>query len=257
MQCQIAFFVLQAHHDLCDHDDLTVSQERLVHDFEAGCLNCVMSRAYDVDLRDCNQPACEDNAPAEAAYQLLEVQCETDPSSCCSSVEQQTAFAVLWEYHELCDHDDITADQEHGLHEFEDACTSFAQCNTPLSKTEGYDPTICISEECQDASAAEIACKAANACDACSDFNFGDDCSSNKAEHCAEIDCCSACEAEIRAMWVCEHGTVCGDEFSCSVPAHELPMICRADQDQDGLVDVNDILAVLGAFNIMTPECRF
>ena len=32
---------------------------------------------------------------------------------------------------------------------------------------------------------------------------------------------------------------------------------CRSDQDQDGIVDVNDILAVLGAFNVITSSCHF
>ena len=114
-------------------------------------------------------------------------------------------------------------------------------------------------ESCGVAAAAEIACKDANTCSVCEDVNFGDDCYSNTQEHCAEIDCCSACEAEIRAMWACEHGTICGDELSCSVAAHELPMICRADQDQDGVVDINDLLGVLGAFNIFMDAsyCRY
>jgi hypothetical protein len=114
-------------------------------------------------------------------------------------------------------------------------------------------------ESCGVAAAAEIACKDANTCSVCEDVNFGDDCYSNTQEHCAEIDCCSACEAEIRAMWACEHGTICGDELSCSVAAHELPMICRADQDQDGIVDINDLLGVLGAFNIFMDAsyCRY
>jgi hypothetical protein len=57
MPCQIAFFVLQAHHDLCDHDTLTAAQELLVHEFESACLNCVGGRAFDADIRNCNTPS--------------------------------------------------------------------------------------------------------------------------------------------------------------------------------------------------------
>ena len=73
--------------------------------------------------------------------------------------------------------------------------------------------------QCTDtgAIAAEAACKASNNCHSCSDFNFGDDCTSNAREHCAEIECCPECEDEVRAMWACEHGDVCS-ELSCPAP---------------------------------------
>jgi hypothetical protein len=71
---------------------------------------------------------------------------------------------------------------------------------------------------CEDfdmAAAAETTCKDTNSCSTCHDFNFGDDCASNSREHCAEIDCCAVCETEIRAMWACEHGSVCGGGLTC------------------------------------------
>jgi hypothetical protein len=82
---------------------------------------------------------------------------------------------------------------------------------------------ICGAIQCPDASCfdfdaakeAEVTCKDKSACSECSDFNFGDDCNSNKKEHCAEIDCCTACEAEINRMWGCEHGGFCG-ELTCT-----------------------------------------
>merc|ERR1711924_45406 len=107
-------------------------------------LNCVMSRPYDPDLRDCNQPECADNGPAQDAFELLESQCHDDPSGCCSTAEQQAAFSVLWEYHELCTHEDMTMEQEHGLHEFESACAVYSACNAPESTEPGYDPTVCV-----------------------------------------------------------------------------------------------------------------
>ena len=40
MECQVAFFVLQAHHDYCSHDTLTREEEEYVHVWEASCLKC-------------------------------------------------------------------------------------------------------------------------------------------------------------------------------------------------------------------------
>ena len=65
-------------------------------------------------------------------------------SSCCGTVELQDAFRVLREYHELCDHDDVPEYAEHAIHEFEESCTAFAECNNPLSTDPDYDPTVCV-----------------------------------------------------------------------------------------------------------------
>merc|ERR1719281_813257 len=76
------------------------------------------------------------------------------------------------------------------------------------------DLTCTAGATCDDmdgAMKAEIACKAEKGCSECSDFNFGDDCESNKREHCAEIVCCPECEMEVKGMWGCEHGDNCGD----------------------------------------------
>eukprot|EP01051_Picozoa_sp_SAG22_P015822 SAG22_NODE_2129_length_2969_cov_6.022997_1_plen_679_part_10 len=141
MPCQIAFFMLQAHHDMCDHDVLTTEQEHLVHDFEAACLNCVASRAFDPAIRNCIQPTCDDSAPALAATAVLNAGCTAE--SCCTSVEQQQAFALLWEYHELCDHDQVPETAETAIHAFEDTCESYAECNIPATMEPGYDPMVC------------------------------------------------------------------------------------------------------------------
>ena len=53
-------------------------------------------------------------------------------------------------------------------------------------------------------SAAEESCTTANNCTGLTDPSFGSDCVGNREEHCAEIAACTACEAEIRAMFDCE-----------------------------------------------------
>ena len=143
--CQSAFFVIQSHHDFCDHDTLTEEQEHLVHDFEAACLSCEIGRPFDAELRNCNQPQCEISEPAEAAFNLLEAQC--DGTTCCTTSEEQAAYATLYEYHELCDEDDMTEGMEHALHEFEEMCEAFGECNAPASLEEGYEPDHCDEVE--------------------------------------------------------------------------------------------------------------
>ena len=72
MVCQTAYFVLQAHHDFCDHDTLSEAQEGLVHTFEAACHSCTISRPYDSAVRECVVPAnCDDPAPAIATFNII------------------------------------------------------------------------------------------------------------------------------------------------------------------------------------------
>jgi hypothetical protein len=67
MLCHQAFFIIQAHHDFCEHDTLTAGQEELVHDFEGSCTACEIARAKEVGLAACTVPAdCDDPAPATA-----------------------------------------------------------------------------------------------------------------------------------------------------------------------------------------------
>ena len=38
--CQTAFYVLQSHHDFCEHGATAAAHDRLVHDFEPFCHSC-------------------------------------------------------------------------------------------------------------------------------------------------------------------------------------------------------------------------
>jgi hypothetical protein len=67
MLCHQAFFILQAHHNYCDHDTLSEAQEHLVHDFEGACTACEVARPKEDNLAACEVPTdCEDPAPATA-----------------------------------------------------------------------------------------------------------------------------------------------------------------------------------------------
>ena len=75
MECQAAFFVLQAHHDYCDHDTLLTAEEELVHDWEALCLVCGIERQYDATLNDCPRVTCTDTSIIDSAYWILNTTC--------------------------------------------------------------------------------------------------------------------------------------------------------------------------------------
>ena len=78
MPNQIDFFIMQAR-DYCDHD--TLPTEKIFHDWEAHCLNCVIKRNYDPTLSDCVVPTCSNSGPIDTAHVTLTEKCEAASGS--------------------------------------------------------------------------------------------------------------------------------------------------------------------------------
>ena len=76
MTNQVDFFIMQAHHDYCDHDTLRTGDEKIFHDWESHCLNCVIKRGHDDKLDDCPHVTCSDHSILDAAHFTLVNNCE-------------------------------------------------------------------------------------------------------------------------------------------------------------------------------------
>jgi len=148
--CQTAYFVIQSHHDHCDHDTLTYEEELAVHDFETSCTNCRIYREYKKDNVDCFfMPAdatekCKDTTAATEALTLLSEQCEVyvdkdTPGKCCESAGTIGAFATVVAYHDLCEPSDVPEAVEKAFHDYEHQCEDHF-CNA-IGKD--YDGTKC------------------------------------------------------------------------------------------------------------------
>jgi len=141
-KCQTAFFILQSHHDYCDHDTLTSEEEMLVHDWEGSCIQCAVYRGHSATLDNCPVVDCETAKPAEDAHALLDAECadaKGKETGCCTTADQKVAFQTMIAYHDLCAHDDIPLGVEEAVHDYEHACEDY-MCN--IVKT-GYDGTKC------------------------------------------------------------------------------------------------------------------
>jgi len=146
-KCVTAFFVLQAHHDYCDHDTLLTEEEKFLHDWEAYCIQCQIFRGHDKDLETCPMVDCEKPKAATDAKDLLVAKCTKDTGdgleagegSCCTTDETKLAFRTVIAYHDLCAHDDIPQGVEEAVHDYEHACEKY-MCNVVKS---GYDGTKC------------------------------------------------------------------------------------------------------------------
>ena len=144
MECKIAFYVIQAHHDFCPHDTLLPSHETALHDWEAYCNGCEIQRPYDANLPMCPAVDCSNAAPALAALQTLTTSCTG--AECCGDAATQEAFQLIYTYHEDCDHDDVPQEVEQGLHAYEHACEDHL-CNTVNAS---YDGTVCVPDDHDD-----------------------------------------------------------------------------------------------------------
>ena len=75
-------------------------------------------------------------------------------------------------------------------------------------------------------------------------------CADKTAQHCAEIACCPSCEAQITAMFACEHalgeGSLCpaGEPLTCE--AATSPSAPTADTSAAQRVDVVTLFALVG-----------
>ena len=150
---QTAFFILQSHHDYCDHDTLTASQEELVHDWEGACTNCQIYRMHQPGLAECPEISAHDceaavaNYVVAAAFFVLNSTCtaatEAAPTSgkCCTdtgrsvdpvrNAAEQGAFRQLLALHDLCPNNMLPrsnspSDYEHS-------------CETTATVESGYD----------------------------------------------------------------------------------------------------------------------
>ena len=85
----------------------------------------------------CPTVDCSNRVAQQAAVDGL-AGCESD----CSSTSCVDAYTRVVSFHDTCDEDDLIADIEHEIHEFEEVCED-ATCNT---STEAFDANVCDEE---------------------------------------------------------------------------------------------------------------
>ena len=136
--CKRDYFIIQSHHDFCDHDQVPEAIEDGLHDFEGVCEDCIIRRQYNPSLPQCPSITCSDPTEANNAYADL-TDASNGCSSDCSAAVCRDAYQVIRAYHDSCDEDDISTMIETGIHDFEDVCEQQG-CNI-VSKA--FDPNTC------------------------------------------------------------------------------------------------------------------
>lgn len=133
-ECQMNWYVVQAHHDFCDESAMPNAIEDDFHDYDEVCESCNIKRAFVKGAPTCPKPNCADDSGNEAYVSLVENDCASN----CASDACRDAFFLLVATHDNCDHDALSVAAEEGLHDFEDVCTMHF-CNSG----DGTDQLIC------------------------------------------------------------------------------------------------------------------
>merc|ERR1712070_208773 len=75
------YYVMQAHHDHCLHDQLPAGIEKLLHDYEHYYDDCIVARQFNPALGQCPEVDCNNQASLTNAANTLE-QCATTAEAC-------------------------------------------------------------------------------------------------------------------------------------------------------------------------------
>ena len=115
--CEMAYLIVQSHHDYCPEDKVPDEVEDGFHDYDTSCTPCEIQRSYITGAPNCPAAKC-DNSGNDAYAALVDGGCQTD----CSSDTCRDNFFILRVEHDLCAHDTLSRATEEGLHDMEKPC---------------------------------------------------------------------------------------------------------------------------------------
>ena len=140
-ECKSNYYVMQAHHDHCAHDDIPHEVEHEIHDFESYYEECKIRRQYDSHLSNCPAVDCSNlfTTDGDIVAEMGSYNCNTD----CSSDECKIRYQKMLMYHDTCAENQLPTGLEKGMHDYEEKCENHL-CNT-ASAAFTLDTSVCSS----------------------------------------------------------------------------------------------------------------
>ena len=138
-QCVSNYYIMQAHHDHCAHEDMPQEVETEMHHFESFYEDCEIRRQYDSDLDACPTIDCNNilTDMGNIVTEMSEANCDTT----CSSATCKEKYQKMLMAHDTCEEDQLPTALERTLHDYEEACEANL-CNTsPAAFT--LDTSVC------------------------------------------------------------------------------------------------------------------
>ena len=138
-QCVSNYYIVQAHHDHCAHEDMPLLVETKIHDYESFYEDCEIRRQFDSDLDACPTIDCNNilTDMGNIVTEMSEANCDTT----CSSATCKEKYQKMLTAHDTCEEDELPTALETTLHDYEEACEANL-CNTsPAAFT--LDTSVC------------------------------------------------------------------------------------------------------------------
>jgi hypothetical protein len=136
--CKDDYYVMQAHHDHCLHDQLPTGIEKLLHDYEHFYDDCLIIRQYNPNLGKCPSVNCNDATSMTNAIQTLQAEGACDTSTKCAETKCSEAMKIVVTAHDTCPEGNLPDNLEKALHDHEEACED-QLCNTGDAVFDPYE----------------------------------------------------------------------------------------------------------------------
>jgi len=135
--CVDNYYIMQAHHDHCLHDQLPTGVEKDLHIYEHFYDDCMIKRQYNKALSNCPAVTCTDQtAMTNAIAKLQSGACNTTLN--CAMADCSAAIKVVLMAHDTCAEKQLPNNLEVALHDFEGTCAA-QLCNTAGAAFDPYD----------------------------------------------------------------------------------------------------------------------
>jgi len=135
--CVDNYYIMQAHHDHCLHDQLPTGVEKDLHIYEHFYDDCMIKRQFNKALSVCPAVDCANGQTAmtNAIAKLQSGTCNTTLS--CKSTDCSAAIKVVLMAHDTCAEKQLPNNLEVALHDYEGICAT-ELCNTAGAAFDPY-----------------------------------------------------------------------------------------------------------------------
>jgi len=137
--CVDNYYLYQAHHDHCLHNQLPTGMEQKIHEYEQYYSDCFIKRQYNPSLGNCPAVTCDDATALTNAIQTLQNCAKT--ATACAATGCSSAMKTVLMAHDVCPESDLPDNLETALHDYEEPCEA-QLCN---SASAAFDP---YAEQC-------------------------------------------------------------------------------------------------------------
>jgi len=145
--CVPDYYIMQAHHDHCLHNQLPTGIEHTLHDYEHYYDDCLIQRQYNSAYGQCPTVDCTDQLSLTNAANTLAACAAT--AEACATTACSAAMKIVVVAHDTCPESVLPDNLEKALHDHEEPCED-QLCNVASGAFDPYDDPCSASVSAAD-----------------------------------------------------------------------------------------------------------